>query len=279
MKFIMNKQIIFDSDLSTLGLPDSQEELIQISNPTKRLLLLLIAHKGEAIKREVIFKKVWDDYGMVSSNNNLNQCVSKLRKIMKSLGVEDEVIVTVPKIGFMLHQLIDIEKCTEPTEVFEETSSGPDSFFMADGRSLKGQIGERVMDDLSLRRAMNIGLLSRLLLFFSAVGLCGSAGFWYASKPVDRKEVYMGNAGSCKVMMSEQALDSIKNPDIKKGIMNFAVKLNPVCKSNEYVLILKSSSFKTYSSDLSRLYFLRCGIMIESEAEICWGLLPPAKEQ
>ena len=84
MKFIMNKQIIFDSDMSTLGLEGSQDELIQISNPTKRLLLLLIAHKGEAIKREVIFKKVWDDYGMVSSNNNLNQCVSKLRKIMKN---------------------------------------------------------------------------------------------------------------------------------------------------------------------------------------------------
>jgi DNA-binding winged helix-turn-helix (wHTH) protein len=85
--------------------------------------MLLIAHQGEAIKREVIFKKVWDDYGMVSSNNNLNQCVSKLRKIMKMLGMEDEVIVTVPKIGFMLHQHVDVEKRLEPVDILMETAA------------------------------------------------------------------------------------------------------------------------------------------------------------
>lgn len=275
MKFVMNKQIIFDSDMSTLGLEGSQEELIQISNPTKRLLMLLIAHQGEAIKREVIFKKVWDDYGMVSSNNNLNQCVSKLRKIMKMLGMEDEVIVTVPKIGFMLHQHVDFEKRLEPVDILMETAADTEASDRYGRRPHTGKGSELKSGELSLWQAMTRGALNRLLLFFSVIALGGTAGFWFASKPVDRKEVYMGNAGSCKVMMSEQALDSIKNPDIKKGIMDFAIKLNPACKNNEYVLIIKSSSFKTYSSDLSRLYFMRCGIMKESKAEICWGLLPP----
>lgn len=275
MKFIMNKQIIFDSDMCTLGLEDSQDELIQISNPTKRLLLLLIAHKGEAIKREVIFKKVWDDYGMVSSNNNLNQCVSKLRKIMKNLGMDEEVIVTVPKIGFMLHQQVDVEKCSEPVDVIEDVPSETETAYFADGRLLNGKIAERSTGEVSRWRTMKTGILNQLVLFFSVMALGGSAGFWFASKPVERNEIYIGNAGSCKVMMSEQALNSITNPDVKKGVMDFAIKLNPVCKSNEYVLIIKSSSFKTYSSNLSRLYFMRCGIMSEGKAEICWGLLPP----
>ncbi len=275
MKFIMNKQIIFDSDMCTLGLEDSQDELIQISNPTKRLLLLLIAHKGEAIKREVIFKKVWDDYGMVSSNNNLNQCVSKLRKIMKNLGMDEEVIVTVPKIGFMLHQQVDVEKCSEPVDVIEDVPSETETAYFADGRLLNGKIAERSTGEVSRWRTMKTGILNQLVLFFSVMALGGAAGFWFASKPVERNEIYIGNAGSCKVMMSEQALNSITNPDVKKGVMDFAIKLNPVCKSNEYVLIIKSSSFKTYSSNLSRLYFMRCGIMSEGKAEICWGLLPP----
>ncbi|MCA2024384.1 winged helix-turn-helix domain-containing protein [Enterobacter sp. K16B] len=271
----MNKQIIFDSDMCTLGLEDSQDELIQISNPTKRLLLLLIAHKGEAIKREVIFKKVWDDYGMVSSNNNLNQCVSKLRKIMKNLGMDEEVIVTVPKIGFMLHQQVDVEKCSEPVDVIEDVPSETETAYFADGRLLNGKIAERSTGEVSRWRTMKTGILNQLVLFFSVMALGGAAGFWFASKPVERNEIYIGNAGSCKVMMSEQALNSITNPDVKKGVMDFAIKLNPVCKSNEYVLIIKSSSFKTYSSNLSRLYFMRCGIMSEGKAEICWGLLPP----
>lgn len=79
MIFTINGQIVFDSDTGMLGLIDSLDERVQISNPTKRLLLLLIQHQGEAVKRDIIFKKVWDDFGMISSNNNLNQCVSKLR--------------------------------------------------------------------------------------------------------------------------------------------------------------------------------------------------------
>lgn len=275
MKFIMNKQIIFDSDMSTLGLEGSQDELIQISNPTKRILLLLIAHKGEAIKREVIFKKVWDDYGMVSSNNNLNQCVSKLRKIMKNLGMDEEVIVTVPKIGFMLHQHVDIEKCSEPVDVIMGAPSETETAYIANGRLLKGKTAESSAGEVSRWRTMKTGIVNQLVLFFAVVALGGAAGFWVASKPVERNEIYMGNAGSCKVMMSEQALDSITNPDVKKVVMDLAVKLNPVCKSNEYVLIIKSSTFKTYSSNLSRLYFMRCGMLSDGKEEICWGLLPP----
>ncbi|WP_222864789.1 winged helix-turn-helix domain-containing protein, partial [Serratia marcescens] len=72
MKFLFNKHVIFDSDSGLLAVHDEQDDPVQISNPTKRLLLLLLHHQGEVVNRELIFKKVWDDFGMVSSNNNLN---------------------------------------------------------------------------------------------------------------------------------------------------------------------------------------------------------------
>lgn len=275
MKFIINEHIIFDSDMSTLGHEGSQEELIPVSNPTKRLLLLLIAHQGEALKREVIFKKVWDDYGMISSNNNLNQCVSKLRKIMKNLGVDDEVIVTIPKIGFMLHQQIRIEKCSVPPEISPVLTTGLDGPASESTFSLPGKTAEVIMADSLRQRMFRMVTLKRSLIFFALLVLGGAAGFCFVSDPVDRREVYMGNAGSCKVMICEQVLESAKAPEVKKGIMDFAVKLNPVCKSNEYVLVMKSRSFKSYTSDLSRLYFLRCSIMNENRSEVCWGLLSP----
>lgn len=119
MKYRFNDHILFDADTRTLSPTDFSDDPISISSPSKRLLLLLIAHHGEAVGRELIFKKVWDDYGMVSSNNNLNQCVSKLRRVIKNLGVEDEVIVTVPKVGFMLRDEITIESYEDAEDIHD----------------------------------------------------------------------------------------------------------------------------------------------------------------
>ena len=280
MKFIINKQIIFDVDMSTLGLADSQEELIQISNPTKRLLLVLLSHQGEAVNREIIFKKVWDDYGMISSNNNLNQCVSKLRKIMKNLGVDDEVIVTVPKIGFMLCQQISIEQCQE-TPALQEEHLMPAELVALPGFQ-QSEMALAQSENLlpltagkRLTRSNWFRYFNWIFLFFSIVVLGGASGFWFASKPIDRREVYMGDIGNCKIMISEQALDSLNTPALKKGIMEYAAKLKPHCQGNEYVLVIKSSTFKTYSSDLSRLYFMRCGSLDGNKSEVCWSLTQP----
>lgn len=125
MKYRFNDHILFDADTRTLSPIDFSDDPISISSPSKRLLLLLIAHHGEAVGRELIFKKVWDDYGMVSSNNNLNQCVSKLRRVIKNLGVEDEVIATVPKVGFMLRDEITIECCEDVEDIPDEEPASP----------------------------------------------------------------------------------------------------------------------------------------------------------
>ncbi len=39
----------------------------------------------------------------------MNQCVSKLRRMFRVMGFEDEVIATVPKLGFMLRREILVE--------------------------------------------------------------------------------------------------------------------------------------------------------------------------
>lgn len=130
MKYRFNDRVLFDDDSGTLGPSDLSNEPIPISNPAKRLLLLLIAHYGRPVERVVIFKKVWDDYGMISSNNNLNQCVSKLRRVIKVMGIDDEVIATVPRLGFMLRREILIETSQED----DEALFTPAGSLLGDGR-------------------------------------------------------------------------------------------------------------------------------------------------
>lgn len=108
MFYIIENKIIFNPEDNTLSLQDNIENQVSISNPARRILLLLIEQQGAVVQRDMFFKKVWDDYGLVSSNNNLNHCISKLRKVINTLGHTDEVIVTVPKVGFLLKKEIAI---------------------------------------------------------------------------------------------------------------------------------------------------------------------------
>lgn len=104
MAYFINNKIIFNPEDNSLSLINNPESRVAISNPARRVLQLLIDHSGTVVLRETFFKKVWDDYGLNASNNNLNHCVSKLRKVMVTLGYQDEFIVTVPRVGFIIHK-------------------------------------------------------------------------------------------------------------------------------------------------------------------------------
>ncbi|QMV53303.1 winged helix-turn-helix domain-containing protein [Ewingella americana] len=108
MIYLIENKILFNPEDNTLSLQNDPENQVSISNPARRVLLLLIEQQGTVVQRDILFKKVWDDYGLVSSNNNLNHCISKLRKVINTLGHTDDVIITVPKVGFLLKKEITI---------------------------------------------------------------------------------------------------------------------------------------------------------------------------
>jgi DNA-binding winged helix-turn-helix (wHTH) protein len=108
MIYLIENKILFNPEDNTLSLQNDPENQVSISNPARRVLLLLIEQQGVVVQRDILFKKVWDDYGLVSSNNNLNHCISKLRKVINTLGHTDDVIITVPKVGFLLKKEITI---------------------------------------------------------------------------------------------------------------------------------------------------------------------------
>ncbi len=267
MRFLFNKQVIFDADSGTLFLVDTPDDAVQISNPTKRLLLLLTCHQGEVINREVIFKKVWDDFGMVSSNNNLNHCISKLRRLLRNLGMEDEVITTVPKMGFMFHQQVTVELLPEPEtntpiEVFNDISMSHNPL---------PSTAPPIAASLRLSSG-KVQTLSIVTLFCAILALCATLAFWYQHRPEDRREIYIGEAGNCNVLVSVPLPYGTDAESLKKGILSYAQSLNPQCRSDQYVLVIKSNTFRVYSNDLSRLYMMLCGSMRENKAEVCWSL-------
>lgn len=127
MFYLIENEIVFNPEDNSLSLLSDAESKVAVSNPARRILLLLIEQHGIVVHRETFFKKVWDDYGLTASNNNLNHCISKLRKVISMLGYSDEFIVTVPKVGFFIRKEIAIavnfEKISPPAENTQECKS------------------------------------------------------------------------------------------------------------------------------------------------------------
>ncbi|WP_075182612.1 winged helix-turn-helix domain-containing protein [Pantoea sp. 1.19] len=275
MKYRLDHQVIFDPDAGTLNSTRHGNDPIAISNPTKRLLLLLIAHQGDAVSRDLIFKKVWDDFGMISSNNNLNQCISKLRRVLKTLGLEQDAIITVPKLGFMWHENIRVEPLPEASP----GTSRPAIPAAAAPPPKKEPTPPTTPAAPARRSIMRLRSLLPLLLLLLCTGLLAGGAVLYHEQQhrAARIELYIGQAGTCQVLVSQNVLQDRDPALLQNGLLDYARRLDPHCNSGEYLLVIRSEAIKSWVSDLARFYFMRCGNLRESKAEVCWSLTAPPK--
>ncbi|EPN2807089.1 winged helix-turn-helix domain-containing protein [Serratia marcescens] len=98
IKYIVNERIIYTPENNTLEERDGQQAPIVLTATLNRLLVLLIKNNEITLSREMLLKQVWENYGQVSSNSNLTNGISFLRKAFYTLG-EQDIIVTEPKLG------------------------------------------------------------------------------------------------------------------------------------------------------------------------------------
>lgn len=112
MVFLINDLILAGEEGLQLKADSTTE--IKLTQQSWRLLSLLILNQGEIISRESLFKMIWEDFGLTSSNTSLTQYISVLRRAFKAIGITDEVIITVPKVGFKLSADIIITRIDNP---------------------------------------------------------------------------------------------------------------------------------------------------------------------
>lgn len=112
MLFTINNIIKFRNNDGALWIENIPDSEIILTITTSRLLNLLLSRNGQLITRDEILTKVWDAYGLKSSNNSLNKYISDLRKVFRDMGQSEEIIVTVPKTGFTFSATVHEEKIT-----------------------------------------------------------------------------------------------------------------------------------------------------------------------
>ncbi|MRE39622.1 transcriptional regulator [Klebsiella quasipneumoniae] len=97
---IINDEIIFNANMNELRPLSGDGECISLNAPTARCLLLLLQNSGKVISRDEFLSAVWENRGVVVSQNTFYQNISLLRKSLLKAGLSNDIIITVRQKGF-----------------------------------------------------------------------------------------------------------------------------------------------------------------------------------
>jgi TolB-like protein/DNA-binding winged helix-turn-helix (wHTH) protein/Tfp pilus assembly protein PilF len=73
-------------------------ELVKLTPKAFETLLALVEQRGKTIEKDELLHKVWA--GTVVEENNLNQCITALRKSLGDSREKSEYIATIPGVGY-----------------------------------------------------------------------------------------------------------------------------------------------------------------------------------
>ncbi|MEB7116583.1 winged helix-turn-helix domain-containing protein [Enterobacter cloacae] len=81
-------------------LTDNKRE-VELSLATSRLLNALIDANNSQVSRTELLEKVWEEHGLVASDNNLNRNISLLRKAFLEFSGNDSNLLIVFYVQIM----------------------------------------------------------------------------------------------------------------------------------------------------------------------------------
>lgn len=106
--YTINGRITFIPQQGALILIADETKTVSLNMPASRCLLLLIQRDGETVSRETFFEEVWIKHGSQVTSNGFYQNMSLLRRAFKELGMEGDIIITLPRVGVRLDATISV---------------------------------------------------------------------------------------------------------------------------------------------------------------------------
>lgn len=105
--YLINEIILFSPENGTLtpreGYPSGK---MTLHGPASECLHILLKHVHQPVTQKALFEQVWQRKGVVVSTNTLYQSIASIRKGLKSVGLEEDIIRTLPKQGFQCNATI-----------------------------------------------------------------------------------------------------------------------------------------------------------------------------
>lgn len=102
MLYQIYNEVTFRTDDGVLASLSSPENSVVLSITANRIFSFLLEQRGKVVSREDLLVNVWDKNGFQASNNSLSQYISFIRRGLHDLGCNQEVIQTIPRVGFLV---------------------------------------------------------------------------------------------------------------------------------------------------------------------------------
>lgn len=172
-KFILGDDVLFDSVLSELS---QNGKDIKLAYTESKALLLLIHHNGEIVPREHITDFAW--HGRIVTDSSLAKSISNLRKALREFGLEDDSIITIPRMGYRL---------TCVTKIVEELPPTPSNSAVLFDSPLQSEESEEIYTSpvlvpatprrWSINKLKNLSVPLKTIIILTSICMLAYAGY------------------------------------------------------------------------------------------------------
>lgn len=120
--YLINERVFFDPVTNRLWGVDSPENSVSLFVPASQCFAILLREPDKVFSQRVFFEEVWEKNGLYASANTLYQNIAMLRKSLKNLGIEVDVIITIPRQGLKFSGQVRITENDSSVEKFEDST-------------------------------------------------------------------------------------------------------------------------------------------------------------
>jgi DNA-binding winged helix-turn-helix (wHTH) protein len=259
MRYHINARFIYDATDGSLTQRESVEPDSQLSITANALFYFFLRNTG-IVSREEVLKKVWDDNGLTSSNSNLNQYLSILRKAFRHYDI-DNIIITVSRGYLQLNPEVNIEPIDNVPAPPIEIAPPPSTVTTA----------EPVLDPAEWQ--LPLPPRSRGICWYIAGGcmlafalLLVAFGLLNAREP--RPVTLTGIPNSqCELLASDEMLRSVSAAAYGEHFDQVRQRLNISCKPGERFLFFYGDRLET--NGLGRVFLAHCAMHEDNPFSYC----------
>lgn len=255
MRYNINGRLIYDATDGTLTLPGSHEADSQLSITASALLWFFLRH-SEVVSREEVLKKVWDDNGLTSSNNNLNQYLSMLRKTFRHYDI-DNIIVTLSRGLLQLNPDITVDVLDAPPACTPAPETVPEPQASAPAQRETAQVNVLSPETCWYLAASCLLTLALLLIVYSFSGS-------NRLRPLSLRQI---SHSECELLASDDMLRSVSESAYVKNFDAVRQRLKLQCKPGERFLFYYGDRLQT--NGLGRVFLAHCAMHGDNPFSYC----------
>lgn len=221
---ILNGRVIYNKKTATLMDVEQKKGAITLTTPANNCLQILLDNGTEITTQKVLFEEVWEKHGIPINANTLYQNIAIVRKAFRQLGVEEEIIVTIPRRGMVIAESVQIAGfIADPAspEEYADEAEAPDNAIHTE----QGQTDAKEKITVAPGKIRKRAIL--VLLYVAVMAVTGiAASFAYQAYLNMQSRFYnyryLGEAQQCQVYTDRrgenQSLPAVAERLAKSGL-------------------------------------------------------------